>query len=94
MLVFLVACNVLTGIAVGLAFRARAIVIAAPLMAASTLAFLLVNGFGTIEALLWTGLCLFLSQLAFLLVTVLEFRAPRTRSAEAPHVGLSKTPEA
>lgn len=94
MLIFLIACNVLAGIAVGLAFRARAIVVAAPLMAAFTLVVLLMNGYGTFRSLIWLCVCLFLGQLAFLLVSVLEFRAPRTKSAEAPHSGnLSKTPE-
>jgi hypothetical protein len=93
MLIFLIACNVLAGIAVGLAFRARAIVVAAPLMAAFTLAVLLVNGYGALDVLIWLCACLFLGQLAFLLVTVLELRAPRAKSEEAPHSSLSKTPE-
>lgn len=93
MLIFLVACNVLAGIAVGLAFRARAIIVAAPIMAAFTLTVLLVNGYGTLEALLWLCLCLFLGQLAFLLITVAVFRAPRAKSEDAHQGKLSKTPE-
>lgn len=94
MLVFLIACHVLAGIAVGLAFRPRAIVVVAPVIAALTLVFLFATGVPLVKALLWTGLCLFLGQLAFLLVTVLEFRLPSTRNHEAPPQGdLSKNPE-
>jgi hypothetical protein len=93
MLIFLIACNVLAGIAVGLAFRAKAIVLAAPIMAAFTLVVLLMNGYGILRSLIWLCACLFLGQFAFLLVTVLEIRAPRTKSEEAPHSSLSKTPE-
>lgn len=93
MLTFLIGCNVLAGIAVGLAFRARAIVIAAPIMAVFTLTVLLMNGYGTLQALIWLCVSLFLGQLAFLLVTALALRVPRTRSEEAPHSSLSKTPE-
>lgn len=93
MLIFLIACNVLAGIAVGLAFRAKAIVLAAPIMAAFTLIVLLMNGYGILQSLIWLCVCLSLGQFAFLLVTMLEIRVPRAKSEEAPHSSLSKTPE-
>lgn len=93
MLVFLIACHVLAGIAVGLALRPRAIVVAAPIMGLLTLVFLLVTGAAFLQALLWTALCLFLGQLAFLLVTVLDFRLPSARNEAPPQADLSKNHE-
>ncbi|HEY5794012.1 MAG TPA: hypothetical protein VIU82_03275 [Bosea sp. (in: a-proteobacteria)] len=71
MFVDLVVCNILGGLVVALGFRAIAIVLAAPIMAALNMAVLIGGGYGVPFALLGTTLCLFIGQFTFLVGTAL-----------------------
>jgi hypothetical protein len=73
MLTFLIVCSVLAGIAAGLAFRAKAIVIVAPVMAAVTMAVLLGSRVDFLTSLGWLCICLAAGQAAFLMTSALDW---------------------
>jgi hypothetical protein len=90
MLAFIIACNVLAMVALALAFRARAVLLGAPMLATINAGVLLLNGFGALEMLIWLCICLAAGQAAFLLTSVLEWLFFPGGKRPTDHPGESK----
>ena len=90
MVTFLIASNVLAMIAVALAFRAKAVVVVAPLLAILTTAVLLLGGRSLLDTLIWLCICLAAGQAAFLLTSAIEWFFVARRSSPR---AVSATPE-
>jgi hypothetical protein len=69
------AASALLGLATGLVFRVWANVIVAPLVAFGSAIALASHGFGFSEGVLVTVACLIVSQVAYFVAVLLEFRA-------------------
>jgi hypothetical protein len=84
---FLIAINVLTAVALAMAFSARSIVIAAPILLIFTAAALWTKNFGPGAIVIWTCACLVAAQAAFLAVSFISHRwstGPRPVPAQPP----------